>query len=157
MPRCYLGLGSNLRAPKRQLRQAIAAFRTLPRTTILQLSSVYSSQPLGIRAQPAYYNMVVAIQTSLPPKSLLRHCQSIENKHRRIRKLIWGARTLDIDLLLYGNEAINTRDLIVPHPHMLTRDFVLIPLIDVSPELRLPNGQQIRTYLTSCEKHVYLT
>lgn len=125
---CYLGLGSNLKHPKRQLNRALQALQHLPRSTITQRSSVYSSQPMGVRAQPSYCNMVIAIQTSLPPLILLGHCQSIENKQQRIRKRRWGARTLDIDVLLYGNQSIRTRNLTVPHPHLFERDFVLIPL-----------------------------
>ena len=128
---CYLGLGSNLRGPKRQLSRAIASLRTLPRSTIIQQSRVFHSLPIGVRAQPPYCNQVIAIQTTLPAHTLLRHCQSIEKKQQRIRKRRWGARTLDIDLLLYGQHVINTHDLMVPHPEMLKRDFVLIPLLEI--------------------------
>lgn len=140
--------------PKRQLRQAISALRKLPRSTITAQSRVYLSRPLGVRAQPTYYNMVVAIQSSLPAKSLLRHCQSIENKQQRTRKVRWGARTLDIDLLLYGNKSINLHDLTIPHQYMLERDFVLIPLLEVAPLACLPNGKLVSSYLTSCKTHV---
>lgn len=154
MALCYLGLGSNLRMPQRQLRQALSALRKLPRSTIVRQSRIYSSIPLGVRAQPAYCNMVVVIQTLLPAKSLLHHCQSIENKQQRIRKVHWGARTLDIDVLLYGRESINHHDLIIPHPYMLVRDFVLIPLVEISPLACLPDGRLVSSYLTSCKKHV---
>ena len=128
---CYLGLGSNLREPRRQLSRAFASLRTLPRSAILRQSRVYHSLPMGVRAQPNYYNQVIAIQTTLPAHALLRHCQAIEQKQHRIRKRRWGARTLDIDILLYGNQVIHTHDLIVPHPEMLKRDFVLIPLLEI--------------------------
>ena len=154
MARCYLGLGSNLRVPKRQLQRAIEALRKLPGTTIIQKSNIYSSKPLGVRAQPTYCNMVIAIQTSLPAINLLRYCQAIENKQQRTRKRHWGSRTLDIDVLLYGSKVIRSHDLTVPHPHMLTRDFVLIPLLEIAPTARLPNQQLINNYLTCCEKHV---
>lgn len=157
MPRCYLGLGSNLRVPKRQLRQGIAQLRNIPRSTIINISSIYSSRPLGVRAQPNYCNMVIAIQTSLSATCLLRHCQAIENKQQRIRKIHWGARTLDIDLLLYGNQTIQTPDLTVPHSQMLTRDFVLIPLLEIMPSHTLPNGQLIEDYLKHCETHLIPT
>lgn len=153
MTQCYLGLGSNLQAPKRQLRQAIASLRKLPHSTITGQSSIYLSKPLGVRAQPSYYNMVVSIHTLLPPKRLLHHCQLIEKKQQRICKRHWGARTIDIDILLYGNKAINLNELTIPHPHMLTRDFVLIPLVEIAPFSRLPNGQLINTYLMSCKKY----
>lgn len=154
MARCYLGLGSNLRTPTRQLKQAIAALRNLPKTTIVQLSNIYSSKPLGVRAQPDFCNMVIAIQTSLPAARLLHHCQLIEKQQQRTRKRHWGARTLDIDILLYGNEVIRSHDLIVPHPHMLTRDFVLIPLLEIAPFAHLPDGQLINDHLKYCEEHV---
>lgn len=151
---CYLGLGSNLRSPSRQLRQAIASLKKLPRSTVKQYSSLYSSTPVGVHAQPNYKNMVLHLQTSLPPDRLLRVCQAIEQKHNRIRKRHWGARTLDIDILLYGDQTIQTHDLIIPHPHLLTRDFVLLPLLEVAPLASLPNGKTIKDYLGCCEQHV---
>lgn len=154
MTRCYLGLGSNLRVPKRQLVHALESLRKLPRTIITETSSIYLSRPLGVRAQPTYYNMVVAIQTSLPAKRLLRHCQSIENTQQRIRKVHWGARTIDIDILLYGNKTITFNELIIPHPHMLSRDFVLIPLFEIAPFACFPNGTLVSEYIKSCKKHV---
>lgn len=154
MMRSYLGLGSNLRAPTRQLRQAIAMLRKLPKSNIVKLSSIYSSKPLGVRAQPAYRNMVVAINTSLSPRRLLGYCQAIEKKQQRIRKLHWGSRTIDIDILLYGNQIIDSHHLLIPHPHMLTRDFVLVPLLEISPLAQLPDGNMVNSYLKYCETHV---
>ncbi len=154
MTRCYLGLGSNLSTPTRQLNQAVNALRKLPQTMITGQSRIYLSQPLGIRAQPTYCNMVIALQTKLPPFRLLYYCQAIEKQQQRIRKKHWGARTLDIDVLLYGNQSIHTHHLTIPHPHMLNRDFVLIPLVELEPELHLPNGQRVNEYLTTCKTHV---
>lgn len=130
---CYLGLGSNLRGPRRQLNRAVASLRTLPRSTILKQSRVYFTTPVGVRAQPHYCNQVIVIQTTLPAHALLRRCQAIEQKQHRIRKRRWGARTLDIDILLYGQHVIQTHDLVVPHPEMLNRDFVLVPLLEIAP------------------------
>lgn len=146
MTRCYLGLGSNLRSPDRQLQKALIALRSLPRSTIVKASCMYSTQPWGVRAQPMYSNMVIAIDTKLPPLTLLNYCHRIEHKQQRIRKVRWGARTLDIDLLLYGDKTIHSHQLIVPHPHMLSRDFVLIPLFEIAPKLRMPNGEFISSY-----------
>jgi len=151
---CYLGLGSNLRSPVRQLRQAIAKLQKLPASTIVSISTIYISKPCGVRAQPNYCNLVVAMHTSLPILRLLHHCQTIENSHRRLRKKRWGARTLDIDLLLYGSQILNTPNLVIPHPHMLERDFVLVPLLEISPNIQLPNGQLLATYLPACKKYV---
>ena len=133
MTRCYLGLGSNLRSPKRQLHKALVALRSLPRSTIVKASHIYSTQPWGVRAQPTYSNMVIAIETRLPAQTLLNYCHRIEHKQQRIRKIRWGARTLDIDLLLYGDKKIHSQTLIIPHPLMFTRDFVLIPLLEIAP------------------------
>lgn len=153
---CYLGLGSNLGSPKRQLRQGVAALQKLPNLSITAQSRLYLSAPLGERAQPAYYNMVIAIHTRLSAQKLLRACQAIENQQQRIRQKHWGARTLDIDLLLYGNQTIKQRNLTIPHPEMLFRDFVLLPLLEIVPEIRLPNRNRIQSYLEACETHIIL-
>ena len=147
---CYLGLGSNLQSPERQLRQALGKLRKIPRSAITNRSSLYLSHPCGVRSQPRYVNMVVAITTTLPPHQLLKQCQQIENKHHRIRKKHWGARTLDIDILLYGQRTIHTLDLTIPHPHMLCRDFVLVPLLEICPTECLPSGEPLEFYLKTC-------
>ncbi|MDP3560932.1 MAG: 2-amino-4-hydroxy-6-hydroxymethyldihydropteridine diphosphokinase [Legionellaceae bacterium] len=147
MSLCYLGLGSNLKSPKRQLNQAIATLRTLPKSIIIDISTVYFNPPIGVRAQPMFYNLVIALQTSLPPAHLLNFCKKIEQKQRRICKKKWGPRTIDIDILLYGNQIIQTPSLTIPHPEMLQRDFVLIPLLELSPEISLPNGIELNTYM----------
>lgn len=144
---CYLGLGSNLRSPKRQLHKAIRSLHKLPRSVIRTQSSIYISAPHGVRAQPSYANMVIKIYTSLSPTTLLRFCQRIENAQQRIRKKRWGARTLDIDLLLYGNRTIKQNNLVIPHPEMLHRDFVMLPLLEIDPDTQLPNGKRIDSYL----------
>lgn len=135
MTRCYLGLGSNLRHPQRQLRCALKQLRTLDKSVIIAQSRLYATKPWGVRWQPTYVNMVVAIETQLPPHTLLRHCQAIETKQQRLRKIRWGARTLDIDVLLYGTKTIQTPTLTIPHPRMFLRDFVLIPLLDIAPDI----------------------
>ena len=127
----YLSLGSNLKSPERQLRQAFEHIRMIPRTTVLKISPLYFSQAIGRRGSPPYCNCAIQIATSLPPLSLLSHCLAIEKKQQRIRKIRWGPRTLDIDILLYGDHMIHHKDLIVPHPRMFEREFVLIPLSSV--------------------------
>ena len=154
MTECYLGLGSNLRSPERQLRQALIALRTIPRATIVAQSSIYSSMPCGTQSQPLYCNMVIKVETTLPALRLLAHCQTIEDKFLRLRKKHWGARTLDIDLLLFGNRTMNHHKLSIPHPYMLTRDFVLVPLLEISPTAVLPNGKPIMAFLDQCKSHV---
>ena len=133
---CYLGLGSNLRSPARQIHQAIARIRTIPRSRLVNQSSLIMNQAVGRRAQPSFCNAVIKVTTTLPPHVLLRHCQAIEVKQGRVRKLHWGARTLDIDLLLYGNKVINSRTLKVPHPEIASRPFVFIPLLELFPGAR---------------------
>lgn len=143
---CYLGLGSNIKSPQRQLQIAIAALRKLPKSTITDISSTYLTTPVGIKAQPMFYNIVVALKTSLPPHSLLKYCQAIELNQQRLRKKRWGARTIDIDILIYGNQIINTKTLCVPHPRMFERYFVLDPLLEILLEdTRATNDLNLRS------------
>lgn len=151
---CYIGLGSNLRSPERQLRQAIKKLRTLPKSVLINQSSLYFSLPCGVHAQPPYCNMVLALNTTLPPQILLSECQVIEKAHDRARKKHWGPRTLDIDLLLYGTKTIHEAHLNIPHSQMLKRDFVLLPLLEIAPKLRLPNGGLVSDYLKECQSHL---
>ena len=144
---CYLGLGSNLRSPTRQVRQTMERLRALPRTTLKKKSGCFVSRPCGDRSQPRYCNAVVLIHTTLSPRALLRHCQDIENSKGRIRKKKWGSRTIDIDLLLYGQRVIKTHGLNIPHPGLLLRDFVIVPLLSLSPTLRVPNEQSLQRSL----------
>lgn len=135
---CYLGLGSNLRSPERQLRLAIQHIQALPKTVLLKQSSFYFNSAVGRRGQPPFYNCVLQISTQNSPLTLLRLCLAIEKKQQRVRKVRWGARTLDIDILLYGEQTIVSRDLIIPHPRMMEREFVIKPLLQIAPNLRLP-------------------
>ena len=129
---CFLGLGSNLRSPERQLRQAVRALRTMPKTKVIQVSKLYFNPAVGRRGQPSYCNSVVKIRTSLPPIKLLNLCLTIEKKQQRVRKIRWGSRTLDIDILLYGDKTIRHHRLHVPHPRMQERDFVQLPLLSIT-------------------------
>jgi 2-amino-4-hydroxy-6-hydroxymethyldihydropteridine diphosphokinase len=129
---CYLGLGSNLNSPKRQLRQAIEALRLEPASHLRKVASFYRSKAWGRKTQPHFYNTVVALNTRLNPQQLLRVCQKIEHKQGRIRKVRWGARTLDIDILLFGSQTINNFNLKIPHPRLNERDFVVIPLMEIA-------------------------
>jgi 2-amino-4-hydroxy-6-hydroxymethyldihydropteridine diphosphokinase len=131
---CYLALGSNLRSPERQLRQAFQHLRKLPKSAVLDISRLYPNQAMGRRAQPPYCNCVLKLKTSFSPQQLLQRCLDIEKKQQRVRKVRYGARTLDIDVLLYGKQTIRTKKLTVPHPRMFERDFVLIPLSDIDPQ-----------------------
>lgn len=148
----FIGLGANLGEPEPTLRSAVAALRQLPSSSLSNLSSLYRSAPLGPSGQPDYLNAVARLETTLPPHELLYALQDIENRHGRVRTLRWGARTLDLDLLLYGNDRIITTDLVVPHPELRRRNFVLIPLLEVAPGLCLPGGEALSTLASACDR-----
>ncbi len=119
----------------------------LPSTRLLSRSSLYVTEPVGPRNQPDYVNAVAGLKTALPPLVLLRHLQRIEQRHRRVRLQRWGRRTLDLDILTYGSGIIGNPRLRVPHPLMHKRAFVLIPLIEIDPQLAIPGGGKIKTLL----------
>lgn len=138
-----ISLGANLGDPLRTLQLAIGNLRALPGTQLAAVSSFYRSTPLGPAGQPDYINAVVVLETNLTPHGLLDQLQNIENQHGRTRSLRWGARTLDLDLLLYGSDEIHTSSLNVPHPELKNRNFVVIPLLEACPGLVLPDGTAI--------------
>lgn len=125
---CYLSLGSNLQTPQRQICLAIQTISKMPRTHLIAVAPLYFNPAVGRKAQPPFCNTVVKILTSLSPENLHQQCLTIEQKHQRIRKIRWNARTLDIDILYYGDRKIQTHALTIPHPRILERPFVLEPL-----------------------------
>ena len=143
MPIVYLALGSNLNKPRRQLCNAFKNLRQLPRTSIVRFSSIYLTKPWGLKAQSNYYNMVMTIKTQLSPHDLFVYCKQIEQKQRRIHKKIWGSRSIDIDILLYGQSTIQRHNFQIPHAQIMNRDFVIVPLLELSPDHYLPNGNKI--------------
>lgn len=148
--RAYIGLGSNLDDPKRQVAEAVEEIAAIADTALVARSPWYRSAPVGPEGQPDYINGVVSIDTTLEPHLLLDALQAIENNHQRVRKIHWGPRTLDLDLLLYGDTTISTERLTVPHAHMKSRDFVLRPLADLNPDLVLPCGTGLESLLADC-------
>ncbi|MDU9396069.1 2-amino-4-hydroxy-6-hydroxymethyldihydropteridine diphosphokinase [Pseudomonas sp. zfem003] len=151
MERVYIGLGSNLSDPARQLRNALAALAALPGTQLSAVSSLYSSDPLGPPDQPRYSNAVAALDTDLAPLDLLDALQAIELCQGRVRKdERWGPRTLDLDILLFGQRQIDEPRLQVPHYHMHARAFVLYPLAEIAPDLQLPDGRPLQVLLDAC-------
>lgn len=138
MVAAYVGLGSNLGDPVDQVSKAITELDGLPDTELVGNSALYQSKPMGGLEQPDYINAVARIDTRLGAEDLLRELQSIESAHGRVRGEHWGARTLDLDLLLYGSIIIDTVDLKVPHPGMHERAFVLYPLYEIAPDLEIP-------------------
>jgi 2-amino-4-hydroxy-6-hydroxymethyldihydropteridine diphosphokinase len=129
----YIGLGSNLNHPQGQVKRAIEAIAQFPETTLVQSSSLYRTKPWGGVPQDDFVNAVVHIKTTLSAQMLLKQLLVLEKKHEREQTARWGPRTLDCDILLYGKQVIFEHDLIVPHPHMHQRAFVLVPLIEIAP------------------------
>ncbi|MCK5902393.1 MAG: 2-amino-4-hydroxy-6-hydroxymethyldihydropteridine diphosphokinase [Cocleimonas sp.] len=141
---CYIGLGSNLGNPITYLNNAVEALQAHPQISALTVSRFYNSKPQGSQNQPDYLNAVVQCETALEAHDLLDVLQNIENNNHRERTgEHWGARTLDLDLLLYGNIIIESATLSVPHPWMCKRSFVLYPLRELSPHLVLPDGRTL--------------
>ena len=134
----YIGLGSNLNQPALQVARAIAALAELPDSHLLRQSRLYASPPLGPVDQPDYVNAVVEIETALEPLVLLRALHAIEQAQGRVRTRHWGERIIDLDLLLYADWQMASDDLILPHPGIATRAFVLRPLAELAPELEIP-------------------
>jgi 2-amino-4-hydroxy-6-hydroxymethyldihydropteridine diphosphokinase len=151
MVRAYVGLGSNLDDPERQLRRALEALAQLPQTRLAGCSRFYRSAPLGPQDQPDYINAVAAIETTLEAEALLDALQAIEAAQGRVRLRRWGPRTLDLDLLLYGDAVLATPRLTVPHPGLAERNFVLYPLADLAPEMVLPDGRALTDLLKQCD------
>lgn len=146
----YVGLGSNLAEPLMQLASAVAALAALPQTTLVAQSPFYRSRPVGPQDQPDFINGAVLLATELPPLNLLDELQRIELDQGRERIQHWGPRTLDLDLLLYGNDVINHERLQVPHPELTNRDFALQPLLDLTPDLTLPDGRRVSDVRLHC-------
>lgn len=140
----YISLGANIGDRLKQLEQAVAKLSGHQEITIKALSSFYETKPVGVEDQPYFINAVVKLETSLPPLALLAVTQSVEQALGRERKEKWGPRVIDLDILLYGNENIQLESLTVPHPRMTERGFVLLPLEEICPDLRLPDGRSIR-------------
>jgi 2-amino-4-hydroxy-6-hydroxymethyldihydropteridine diphosphokinase len=151
MNHVYIGLGSNLALPEKQIQAACDSLSNLPDSVLLECSSLYQSQPMGPQNQPDYVNAVALIETSLSPEVLLQHTQLIEHQQGRIRKANrWGPRTLDLDILLFGQQQIDNKHLTVPHSGMKQREFVLYPLFEIAPNLILPCGEKIADLVMAC-------
>lgn len=147
--RVAIGLGSNLDNPVAQIEQALRELDQLPQTQLLASSPLYGSKAVG-PTQPDYVNACACLQTQLAPLTLLDALQALEQAHKRVRKAHWGPRTLDLDLLLYGNQSIDLPRLTVPHPYLCERNFVLYPLADIWPDATLPDGRTLDSLLAGC-------
>ena len=146
----YVGLGANLGEPRRQVEKALSDLRGIPRTRLLQASSLYRSAPLGYAHQPEFVNAVAQVQTDLAAPQLLGELQAIEARHRRTRSFPDAPRTLDLDLLLYGDAIISDKGLLIPHPRMHERAFVLEPLLEIAPATAIPGRGPARALLEAC-------
>lgn len=146
----YVGLGANLDDPARHVRGALEALAALPRTRLLKRSSLYRSDPVGYAAQPEFVNAVAALETALEPEALLAELQAIEASHGRRRSFRDAPRTLDLDLLLYGDAVRSGAGLTLPHPRMHERAFVLAPLVEIAPEVAIPGRGRARELLAAC-------
>jgi 2-amino-4-hydroxy-6-hydroxymethyldihydropteridine diphosphokinase len=149
----YIGLGSNLEHPVSQLERAIARLDEIPRARLTRISSFYETEPEGIKAQPNYVNAVAEMQTTQPPKAFFEALCAIEKAHHRIRLEKGGPRTLDLDLLIFGDLSLTEPDLVVPHPRMHERAFVLIPLYEIAPELYISGVGYVKDFLGLVDSH----
>jgi 2-amino-4-hydroxy-6-hydroxymethyldihydropteridine diphosphokinase len=150
----YMAIGSNLGDSINTARVAVEALKALPNTQLLACSSLYSSTPMGPQDQPDYVNAVAKLDTRLSPLELLEHTQSIEQTQGRVRKEErWGPRTLDLDMLLYDMQVIESERLTVPHYGMTTREFVLYPLLEIEPHLHLPDGTAVASLITHLDRN----
>lgn len=134
----YVGLGSNVGAPQAQVARALRELEGLPDTRLIRHSSLYETEPVGLRDQPGFINAVAIVETALSARALLDGLLDIEQRHGRVRTVKNGPRTLDLDILLYGNARIDEDGLTIPHPRMHERGFVLEPLLEIDADCEIP-------------------
>lgn len=152
MTRVYLAIGSNLASPLEQVNAALAALAEISESQLVAVSDFYRTPPLGPQDQPDYLNAAVALETALAPEALLDHTQRIELQQGRERKAHrWGPRTLDLDIMLFGEMQIDTPRLTVPHYDMKNRAFMLLPLAQIAPDLRFPDGDKLSDLLANLD------
>ena len=153
MVHAFVGVGSNLDEPERQVRDGLLALAVVEQTTLVSQSRCYRTAPMGPQSQPDYVNAVAELATALDAHTLLDELLAIETRQGRVRTSEqWGPRSLDLDLLVYGNTRIDDARLTVPHPGIAERRFVLVPLMDVAPALRIPGLASIAEMLETCPK-----
>ena len=143
----FVGLGANLGEPRRQVEQGFLDLDAITHTRVMKTSALYRTEPVGFAAQPRFVNAVAQLETGLPAERLLAELQAIEARHGRERSFPDAPRTLDLDLLLFGNAVIRTAKLEVPHPRMHERAFVLVPLLEIAPQAEIPGRGPARGFL----------
>ncbi|EXU75676.1 2-amino-4-hydroxy-6-hydroxymethyldihydropteridine diphosphokinase [Erwinia mallotivora] len=152
MNRVWLALGSNLADPLHQVQAALDALAALPQTRLITASSFWRTPPYGPADQPDYLNAAVALDSELTPEALLDHTQRIELEQGRVRKEHrFGPRTLDLDIMLFGSLTLNTPRLIVPHYDMHNRAFMLVPLVEIAPDITFPDGTRAADILAGLD------
>lgn len=154
MARAFLSLGSNLGNRAATLEAALRALEAPGDVRVTRRSSLYETAAMGKTDQPDFYNLVVEVKTALSPEALLDRCQEVERALGRVRGERWGPRTVDVDILLYEMRTVSAERLIVPHPEMLRRRFVLEPLIEIAPDAVLPDGTPIAPHLARVQDQI---
>ena len=134
----YIGLGSNLKDPKLQIETALKALNEVDGILVTKISSFYESKPLLDMPGPNYINSVCKVDTSLSARDLLDVCQQIEDNQKRVREVKWESRIIDLDILLYEQQVISSDRLSIPHPEMIDRAFVMVPLYEIDKEINVP-------------------
>lgn len=142
--KAYLSLGSNIGDKNRNIQEAIRLLAKAPGITVTAVSSFYETEPWGKTGQESFYNLAVELETILDPFSLLKTCQEIEDSLGRKRAEHWGPRIIDLDILIYDELNLQTEKLIIPHPYLEIREFVLAPLREIAKDLILPSGRAVR-------------
>ncbi|MEY2853935.1 MAG: hypothetical protein RL030_1067 [Pseudomonadota bacterium] len=143
----YIGVGSNMGDPATEVRAAIQALGRVDRSTLVSASRLYRTKPFGPVAQGDFINAVAGVLTQLAPQELLAELRALEAKRGRQRAERWGPRILDLDLLVFGEQRVDTPELVVPHPGISERGFVLAPLADIAPDLDVPGAGRVATML----------
>lgn len=138
MPKAWIGLGSNVGDRLGYIEKALGMIGRIPETTLVAVSSVYDTAPVGRGDQPRFLNAAAEIATELEPSSLMRELLAIEDRCGRVRRDPWGPRTLDLDLLIYDDVEESSAELTVPHPRLTERAFVLVPLAEIAPDVVVP-------------------
>lgn len=149
MNKVYLSLGTNIGQREENLKLAVRLLQEKPNVTVQAISSIYETAPVGYLDQPSFLNIALYIETSLPAMDVLTICQSVENELGRVRDIRWGPRIIDLDILLFNNDNIEVENLIVPHPRMFERAFVLVPLLEIAASIEALQLQLAKSSLES--------
>ncbi len=151
MHRAYLSLGSNIGDRQEHLERAVALLDAHESIRVESVSSYYETDPWGFEDQDAFLNIALGIDTDLTPDQLLAACQAVEQELKRVRKIHWGPRTIDVDILTYGQYCSQSAVLEIPHPRMTERGFVLVPLAEIAPELSV-KGRKVSDWLVEVDR-----